>query len=46
VTKVSSNHCAGHITRQLPQFPCHVAVAAERATGDAAAAALNSIGRS
>ncbi|KAL3918150.1 MAG: hypothetical protein SGILL_004373 [Bacillariaceae sp.] len=46
VSKVSSNHCAGHLTKQLPQFPCNVAVAAERAAGDAAAAALDAIGRS
>jgi Cd2+/Zn2+-exporting ATPase len=46
LSKVSSNHCADHLKRQLPQFPCHVAVAAERAAGDAAAAALDSIGRS
>ncbi|KAL3920381.1 MAG: hypothetical protein SGILL_003293 [Bacillariaceae sp.] len=46
VSKVSSNHIASYLTKQLPHIPCSVVVAAERAAGDAAAAALDSIGRS
>ncbi|KAG7364291.1 E1-E2 ATPase-domain containing protein [Nitzschia inconspicua] len=46
ISKISSDDCASHLRQQLPQCSCSVAVAAERAAGDAAAAALDSIGRS
>jgi Zn2+/Cd2+-exporting ATPase len=46
VDKLSSDYCANYITHQSPRFSCNVAIPAERAVGDAAAAALDSIGRS
>jgi len=46
IHKVSSQQCADHLTKMQPQFPCTVAVAAERAAGDKLAAALDQIGRS
>ena len=46
IHKISSDQCAEYLRKAQPQFHCTVAVAAERAAGDAVAAALDQIGRS